>query len=223
MGITIGEIANVLLPYSNDVDINISNEVPFLRARLSSISAYTKAYMYVVQTGEHTYACCDSRDDLNGDRFFPTGSTSKPFVIETDIIRSWFGSEGNDISYKYDSVVTDLTFDAFIQHLYERLSHYHIIRLDKKYLTTRLIDMGFTSVRIKRAIDEEFKAKKCHQGTISDLIDIIVRRNGLFSLSSLRSRESKVIVAKLKEIGITVTINSDNCINSLKFDKCKGG
>lgn len=223
MRVTIGEIVDRLAEYCNSVDVTVNHGIPFLRARISTSSCYTVCYMYVIQTEEHTYAVADARDDINGNRFFPRGTSEKPFVVEQDVVRSLFGVQSGDgISYKYADVVTGLNANEFMMHLFKRLSYYEIIRFSTKNLTTRVPDMGFTSVRIRRVVEEEFKKYKCHQGTIQDLINIVMVDGNPFSLSNLRSRETSVIVAKLRELGIEISINDSNCITSLKFDKRKG-
>lgn len=223
MQITIGEVINELMPYANIVESSICHGVPFVVARISTASNYTIFYMYVVQTGEHQYAACDCRDNINGERFFPTGGIDRPFIVEQDVVRSMFGiNSDDDISYKYDTVVTGLSFADFITHLYERLSYYEIIRFKSKNLNIKIAEMGFTSVRIRRAIEEGFKNRKCYMGTIKDLIDIVIRRKDTLSLGGLKHRESNVIVAKLRDLGILITINENNCIDTVQFDKKKG-
>lgn len=223
MQISIGEVVNELLPFTNDINVSIMNDVPFLRARISTESAYTRAYLYVVQTAYGKYACADSRDDVNGDRFFPTGGIKHPFIVETDIVRSMFGCTGDDISYKYETVVTDLDLSGFVDHLHYLLNYYEIIRFDPKNLSQKVADLGFTSTRIRRTIEKEFSSKKCHLGTIKDLSDIILRRHERFSLGNLSSKETAVIVAKLKALGVTVKIDPENCFYTISFDRRKGG
>lgn len=220
--ITIGEIVNKLLDYCNNVEANISNGVPFLKARISSNSCYTKCYMYVVQTAPHVYAACDYHDDVCGSRFFPTGSETNPFIVEQDVIHRLFGcGEGMDNSWKYETVTKDLDPATFNKYLIGVLSAYEIIRFDQRKMDQKVAELGFTSTRIKRVIEKEFDTHRCHQGTINDLYDIINERHEVFSLANLRQRESSVILAKMRELGVTLSIDSNNCIASFKFDKKK--
>lgn len=224
MRITIGEIANELIEYSNSVEVNIMNGVPFLRARISSISNFTRCYMYVIQTAEHTYAVCDSHDDLNGERFFPSGEIIKPFILERDIIRLKFGIESSgDFIYGYESVVQDLPYEEFMNHLLKRMHAYEIIKFDPINLSSRISNLGFTNPRLRRCLDNEFTDKKHHKGTISDLIDIVLRQRKKFSLAILKPREMGAVAGKLKDLGIYVIIDDDKCIVDLKFNKCPEG
>ena len=169
MRITIGEIANELIEYSNTVDVSIVNGVPFLRARISSSSNFTKCYMYVIQTDEHRYAVCDSHDDMNGERFFPSNELIGPFIKERDIIRLKYGIEStDDFTYGYESVVQNLSYEQFVDHLIRRLYEYGIIKFDPAHLSDKVSNLGFTNPRLRRYIDNEFADKKHHQGTISE-------------------------------------------------------
>lgn len=223
MHYTIGDIVNIILPYSNDINIKVMNGMPFLKASIKDVSKFTKFWIYVIQLKDYTYSVCESHDDVFN-RYYPSGIIDKPFITETDLIRKIFNLDtNNDISYMYDKVISDLDLDGFFIYFIKRLYRNKIIRFNLKNLDTRLINLGFTSPRILRVIDRPFEVRNIKNGTILDLLDIVVKRNEDFSLGKLKEKEIRVIEIKLKELGLRPHINhTNNSINNITFELRKG-
>lgn len=205
---TIGEIIDVLTPYANLLEVRTVNGFPFVRAHLAGSDGITKCYMYVKQIAEHQYAACDDRDDLHGRRFFPTGSISKPFVVEEELIHSWFSCGTNkDVRDYYDSVRNELSYSDFLGYMYERLIEYDIIKFDQKVRDTKISMMDFSSVKIKRTIDRIMKGHGYRVGTIWDLFDLVMIKKEALTLEGLKSKEIQVLVSKLKCVGVDCVVN----------------
>lgn len=202
MNITIGEIANILLPYTNLIEMNITNDHPFLKAYLNGSGLSTRIYMYVVQTGEHTYAVCDSDDDKNGKRYFPTGSIKRPLMPEKDIVNEWFNGEdkGSDPSVKIG--LTNLTFEDY---LLERLFEYGILIFDPKDKNVSITSLDFKSLKIRRIVDRAFADNHYRNSNIGNLIDLVMKKHKTITFPQLKEKEIKCIYAKLKDRGLDVT------------------
>lgn len=223
MHYTLGDIVNIILPYSNDIDIKIMHGMPFLKASIKNRYKFTKYWMYVIQSNDNTYSICESYDDVFN-RYYPSGNLDRPFISESDVVKKIFNLEiDNDISYRYDKVISDLDLDKFFLYFIKRLCRNNIIRFNIKNLDNRVLTLGFTSPRILRTLERGFESRNIHNGTISDLLDIIVKRNESFSLGKLKEKEIRVIEIKLKELGLIPHIDrTDNVINSITFDFRKG-
>lgn len=218
MVITIGDLTNSLLPYANTIEMSIINNTPFIRSLLGSALGFTKLYLYIVQVDEHRYSVCSSSDDTNGNRFFPTGDKTNPFIQERDIIQLKFGSNGSS-SGDYSSLITDLTVDAFFDHLYSLLFEYRIIRINPKIFPDPLSNL-FDNQKIKRNIEAEFRSFGRTKGTTKDFIEHVIRYKNKFNLGNLKSREIKEVVSKLKSIGININM-SGNMIIDASLEKYK--
>ena len=207
---TIGEIADLLSPFCNLIEMSTVKGFPFLRAFVGS-DGITKCYMYVKQIDEHVYAACDDRDDHHGRRYFPTGSITKPFVIEQELIQSWFSKPDVDPEY-YKSVRNSLTYQEFHGYMYERLLTYGIIRLDQNVRDIQISSMDFTSVKIKRTIDRIMKGHGYRVGTIGDLFDIVVVQQKPLILDGLKSKEVQVLVNKLRCAGVKCIMDGNTIV-----------
>lgn len=211
---TIGEIANELLPYSNKIEMNMVNDLPFIKANIGGSTGITKAIIYVIQTELHKYAICDDYNDpLN--RYLPTGNITNPFILEKEIIQRWYNDSSDNIEIK---VLHDLDLESFVEYLYERLYHYGIILFNPENKDLKFSELGFNNIKIRNTIEKSFKFNSCESGTIKDLINIINKENKSFSLRGLREREINCIFAKLRSIGIHIVIE-DKIITKLYFER----
>lgn len=211
---TIGEIANELLPYSNKIEMNMVNDLPFIKANIGGSTGITKAIIYVIQTELHKYAICDDYNDpLN--RYLPTGNITNPFILEKEIIQRWYNDSNDNIEI---NVLHDLDFESFVEYLYERLYHYGIILFNPENKDLKFSELGFNNIKIRNTIEKSFKFNSCESGTIKDLINIINKENKSFSLRGLREREINCIFAKLRSIGIHIVIE-DKIITKLYFER----
>lgn len=215
---TIGELVNPLMEYTNSMEMSIVNKMPFIRALLGSGTGYTKAYLYIIQTSEHRYSVCDSYDDLSGNRYFPSGSKSIPFIQERDIIRAKFSSDHTNCG-DYSSVVNELTESTFFDHLYRVLFNYDIIRMNPKMFSTPLINI-FTSSKIKRNIEATFNDKKCHSETIGEFINMVIKDGKSFNIGNLKPKDSKELIPRFKSIGI-IPVIENNIIISATLERHK--
>lgn len=216
MPITLGCISNILMPYCNKVELTHTNGVPLLRAYLSTNTGFTRGYMYVVQHDDGLFSACDNPDDLHGNRFFPSGLVDKPFISEKEVINRY--ASDRSPSAQYTSIITHATSKEIMRYVFDTLYRYQITKVDVTTLGTVMIDMGFTSTRIKRSIDKAFSENKAHVGRIMDLFDIIWLQHKHFVLPQLRQREIAVIIAKLRDLGITAKCN-DRGICDVMIDK----
>lgn len=196
---TIGELTNGLIEYTNLLEMSTVKDTPFIRALLGSGNGFTKAYVYIVQTREHRYAVCDSYDDVCGNRYFPTGSNTKPFVQEKDIVQSKYNTMSST-SGDYSTVVYDLDRNGFYKHMLYLLYKYDIIRINPTTLSEPLAHI-FSSGKIRRNVESSFRDNKC-LGSIEDLINIVIRDHNKFNLGNLKQKEVKEVISRLKCIGI---------------------
>lgn len=217
---TIGELTNGLMEYANIIEMSVVNNLPFIRALLGNgSSGCTKAYVYIVQTDAHRYSVCDIYDDLCGNRYFPTGSKTNPFIQERDIINLKFAINNPEKNGDYSSVVNNLNRSTFFDHLYKLMYSYDIIRIDPKIFSLPLINV-FSNPRIKRNIETALSEKKCHNCTIGNFINMTIRDKDSINLVNLKQKESKEIVTGLKSIGITAVIENNTIIQA-SFEKRK--
>lgn len=215
MRTTIGELVAELSLYSNLIEMNISSGFPFLRIYLSGRNNTTKAIMYVIQTSEHQYAAYDNEDDLLGNKCFPTGSISRPFIREDVLAKELFGD--NIESYKL-SIKNNMNYNDFIDYLYTRLWQYDIIKFDPKNKRLHFAGMGFTSTKIRNIINSTFSKNNHPNGKISDLFDIVIKDRKPFDLDDMKPKELKCVYATLKNIGI-VPLIKDNKIIEIDFER----
>lgn len=212
---TIGEIVDVLLPYSNKVETTMVGGLPFVKAYLSGRNNTTKAIMYIVQMSSHIYSLCDDYDHPIGDNYFATGSTLVPFISEKEIISQWF--ENNKYEKEYH-IHTNISYNEFIEYTYERLWYYDIIRFNPKNKKIIFSELGFNNIKIRKTIDKSFESNNCNSNTIGDLIELVMKRGKSFSLEGLKQKEINCVFSKLKSIGIISTIKHD-MITMISFER----
>lgn len=215
MRVTIGEVMNSLLPYCSTIETSMFHHFPFLRAVITSNDC-ARCFMYVKQLEEHIYAVCDSSQDSNGQRYFPTGSISKPFIIEQDLVKSWFGASYEDHPDWYEGVQTDLDYTAFLRYLFQCLLKYDILSISDKTLSTAVSDIGFTSIKIKRSIDRAMKEQGFRIGTIQDLIDLVYIQQKQITFTGLKPKELQILSQHLRLKGISVEME-DKTIHGIKL------
>lgn len=216
---TIGELVRYILPYANQLEISTVNDIPFMRCILSGRTKMGKSYVYIIQMNEHQYAMCDNDDDLLGERYFPTGNISRPFVTEKDIVSNWFGPQRDTSTY--DMVKINLSVNDVVDNLYNILSYYDIIRFDlkKKYDLPIATSMEIGRARLRNAISCIFSEKGKPSGTFRDLVDIVIKNDDKIDLGMLRDRDIQHIKTKMRDYhGIEITIKN-NCIVDVIFEK----
>lgn len=206
MELTIGEIINQVLPFSNSCECNIIYGKPFLRILVGGVGLCTRVYMYVIQTGEHKYAVCDSWTDIHGHKYLPTGNVSTPFISEKNKIGRWFGTTEDDDS----EFITNLNLEGFMKYFYKVLYEYDIIKFSPENLDLKMVDMGFTSNKIKNTLTQTFRKKRRSKGTIYDLLRIVMEDNKEFDLPTLLPRELKCVRGKLRDIGLDATLEGES-------------
>lgn len=210
---TIGEIANIILPFTSMIQISESANRPFLKANIMSGNHFLKFTLYVTQIAEHEYAIIDTNNDINGYHYFANSSISRPFIIEQDMIRSQFSEN----FHWYDRVVSHLDSTTFFQHFLNLLYEYQIISYKTESNDIVLEYMEINSPKIRRAVKKAFKERGvATNGTIWNLIEIMYEKEETFWLRGLTDREASVIVAKLKSIGLQTTIDRD-LLTTLQF------
>ena len=219
MIMTIGELVGEIAPYAGRVEISMVNGIPFLRANLITNAYWTKSYLYVTQVKENLYTACDDPDDLNGNRYFPLGSISKPLIKEKEMIHSWFCSSESNTDDEFKSIKYNMNREAFLKYLYQLLMDYKLISISKKSLETPLLRLGFNSPKIKRRIEDSFNENDRYgNSTVSDLIDIINVEGKSFSLEGLKYKEVQYFILRLKDIGLRAVVN-DDLLTELYFEK----
>lgn len=213
---TIGEIVDQLLPYSNSVDSVIINDIPFVRAYISNDSNITRAILYVVQTQLHEYSVCDAPDEILGNRVFPTGSISKPFISESSFINDMFGIKNNtSINTK-----NKLSASNFLKYLMDRTWYYDVTRFNPSNFRINMSEMGFNNSKLRHVINRSFSENGRRDGTLEDLMNIVVVQHKKFNLNPLKEKDIRCISAKLKNVGIIIT--SDNgYITGVTFERRK--
>lgn len=220
MDVTIGEVINKVISFCNICEVNVVYGRPFLRLLIEAPSGITRAYMYVIQTSEHTYAVCDSWSDIHGHKYLPTGTISKPFIRESDLVKQWFDGSTEDES----EFTTNLNLEKFMRYFYERLSFYEIIKFSPSNFDLKMVDMGFTSNKIKNTLSDTFKKKRRSKGTLADLIKLVMEDHKEFDLPTLLPRELSCVKGKLKDLGLEAIIEGESAnskITHLSFAKRK--
>lgn len=217
MKITIGEILNIVIPFSNNLEVSEAYGSPFMTASISNASGFRKFFIYVKQTADHEYAVCDSIDNNNGNRYYVSKSNEKPFIMERDVIRQQLGSGPPDPNW-YDTVRVGLNKEAFTNHFIDLLIQYDVIRFRRESESIILEDMGIRSDKIKRAIKKAFKDHSYVKGSIQNLLDIVYFKGDRFWMRGCGLKEMQVVSSKLRTIGLLSTIEHD-FITSIQFDK----
>lgn len=210
MKVTIGELSEELLFYSNKIEITSVNDRPFMRVYLGGPHNTTKAIIYIIQTAEHKYSVCDNFDDLLGEKYFPTGSISKPFIKEKELVNELFPIlDSNEESY----FINGLNSLTFINYLYNRLYYYNILQFNPNDSKIKISEMGFTSTRIRKGFDQGFKMNNCKSDQIKDLLNVVIKDKKPFNLGMLKNKEFSCIIAKMKDLGLSLKIQKGSIIN----------
>ena len=219
MIMTIGELVNDITPYAGRVEISLVNGIPFLRANLITDAYWTKSYLYVTQVDEYKYTACDDPDDINGNRYFPLGTLSKPLIKEKDIIHSWFCDSKTKPADDFRSIKYNINREKFLEYFYQLLMDYKLISITNKKLKTPVLGLGFNSPKIKRRIEDSFNDNdKSGNSTIADLINIVNVERNTFSLAGLKYKEVQYFILRLKDIGLRAVLKDDE-ISEIYFEK----
>lgn len=215
MRTTIGEIVDIILPYSNIIEMSMINNTPFIRTRLSDKSGFTQAYLYILQTNEHVYSIADDNNDTIGERYFPTGSVISPFVKEKDLIQIWYkGGENNNEKI----INNNIPYNDFFNIFYTLLWKYEIIKFNPKLFKMPISDINFASKKVLTFIEKGLYDQKCNNFNIQGLVDTITKYKKQVCLGNIRQKEIKDMIYKMKQIGIDIQVNK-NCIVNISFIK----
>lgn len=218
MLITIGDIANEIMCYSDSVEVTNVHSIPFIRAPLTNSKGIAKCYIYVIQMEDGRYTTCDIDDEIDESRLFPLGSISEPFVSEKEMIIQWLGHKDATSSCSHYSVRHNLTYTEFIIHFYGVLIQRGVIMDISSNLKRQLNSLGFTNEKIIRTINDEFRKRNCMDQTIGSFIDLVNIEHKPFVLDGLKIRELHCIRAKLRDLGFIASFY-DNAINHIVFKK----
>ena len=153
MNITIGELVNVLIPYTSRIEVLYIDTIPIIKAYLQRRNMVCRALMYIAQTNENSYTVIDNCDDINN-RIYLSSNKEKPFVVIKEIIPHVFSM--NTMDFPEDiSIKKDIRYTEFIDYLYQRLFYYGIIKFNPKYFNTIITqDMNINSNKIKNIINK---------------------------------------------------------------------
>lgn len=215
--VTIGELSNELLKYSNYVTTMMFKNMPYTTVALSGKNGYVQAYMYIIQLNEGTYSARTDITDCGGARFFPTGNTKNPFVRELEQIHQMFGGQST-LNERFYSAIDNASYEDMIVYIYERLMQFKIIEPNKTVFGKRVMSLNFKDPKVIRILNKGFNRRGLRTGTIWDLIIVVNGRRESFSLEGLSAREIDCIYNKFKNIGILLEIES-NYIVDISFLK----
>lgn len=218
MKITIGELVNELMLYSRSIQMNMTGEFPFLKAEIGNASKYTKAHIYIVQVSEHCYSVGDYHDDLHGNRYVPTQNISNPFVKEKTLIQRMYDIRDHD--NEKDSIALNLDYLNFLDHMYNLLFQYGIIKIDPKTFNKNILDRDTVplSARVTKGLEAIFKDRKITDPKIKDLITIVKSPSDVFNIYGMKERAVKEMQTKFRNIGINLVVEK-NVITDIHFEK----
>lgn len=220
MKVTIGELTELLAPWSTKVEILMINGKPFMRAYLSSSYGTTRVYLYISQKEEYKYQCIESDDDICKKVIY-TGNSFDPFIKESDYASKLFDEykeKKSDDSFSYKD---NLDFRSFNDYLLDILYQYGIIRFDPSIKTKSIVhDMGFNSSKIKRILTERMKEYHSRNNSIGEFMFLIMNKKQKFDLYPMIQKEVNCIFAMLKNIGLDATIDK-NIIVGLDYSRRK--
>lgn len=220
MKVTIGELINELMLYSRNIEVNMTGDIPFLKADLGDNSKCTRAHVYIVQVAEHQYSICDYHDDLHGNRYIPTQNFENPFMKEKKLIQHKYGFPIHDD--EKDSVLLNVGYLSFLDHFYNLLFEYEIIRINPKSFNNLITDSEFLplSPRPLKALELLFKDRKIVNPKIKDLITIVKNPSDVFNIRGIKEKDIKELENKFQNIGINLVIQK-NIISDINFEKIK--
>ena len=210
--ITIGELSNELLKYSNYVTTTLYRNVPYTVAALSDKNGYTQAYMYIVQNIEGVYAACTDITDSGGARFFPTGNITKPFIRELDMIHQMFGGEASLQERCYSSI-NNASYQEMIEYIYQRLIQFRIVEPNKTIVEKKVSCLGFNNPKVARVINKGFNRRGVRSGTVWDLMMLVNGLRESFSLEGLQTKDIDSIYNRLKGVGVLAEIKSEYIVD----------
>lgn len=210
--VTIGELANELLKYSNYVTVTMFKHTPYIVAALSGKNGYVQAYMYIVQTSEGTYSARTDITDCGGARFFPTGNVKNPFIRELEQVQQMFGGE-RCLNERHYSAIDNASYEDMVAYIYKRLMQFKVVELSDAVIGKRVSSLGFHGPKIARVINKGFNRRGLKSGTIWDLILLVNGLRESFSLEGLNQKDIDTIYNKFKSIGIFLEIRSDYIID----------
>jgi hypothetical protein len=222
MKVTIGELVNELMSYSRNIEVNMSGNIPFLKADLGDNSKHTRAHVYIVQNAEHQYSICDYHDDLHGNRYMPTQNLQTPFIKEKKLIQQKYGLVEHEDSDEKDSVVLNLGYLGLLDHFHNLLFQYGVIRVNPKSFNKQINDSEFIplSSRTLRGLELLFKDRKITNPKIKDLISIVKNPSDVFNIRGIKEKDIKELENKFHSIGINLVIQK-NIISDIYFEKIK--
>lgn len=209
MNTTIGEIIDVVLPFTTSMNIMMHGLFPYIQASLGNVNSTTRLFISIMQTSEHIYAIAVTDDVYNGNRIIPIENTDCPFIKE----RHFLNRSSDDLY-----CLKDIPFKHFKARFFNVLYSNQLIRFNPSNWKTKLIDMGFNSMKIKRTIGRSFRQLKCNRGDIADLIHVVNIEHNKFDLSSLEEKEIRCVYAKLKNMGLETTI-VDKYIVKIEYER----
>ena len=220
MKVTIGELINELMLYSRSIQMNMAGEFPFLRAEIGNNSKYTKAHIYIVQVSEHHYSICDYHDDLHGNRYVPTQNTSSPFIKEKELIHRMY--DVKDHNDEKDSIALNLGYLNFLDHMYNLLFQYGVIKIDPRTFSKKILDHDIIplSARVIKGLGTIFKDRRITDPKIKDLITIVKSPTDVFNIRGMKDRDIKEMQTKFQNIGINLVVEK-NIIIDIHFEKNK--
>ncbi|MDE7346537.1 MAG: hypothetical protein K2N48_07340 [Muribaculaceae bacterium] len=215
MQITIGEITDIILPYTNSIEIAQYHGRPYVTARMSNSDHLCCFIMYITQTAPHVYAMADGYHDTAGMRYIPDVSIEHPLIAERDMARRLYGTGSWE---PFTDVRTNVGVDEFVSYLIDCLSSYRLIRYNVNRKDELVNGADIRSTRIKRAIEKAFKDHGYHIGTIGDLVELTMVKKKTIQFKGLKSKEMKTIVTRLKTFGLSCSIE-DDFITAVEFDR----
>lgn len=210
MVITIGTISNELLKYANVIELKYVGYIPTLKAFLSTKSGITKVYVNIAQVGDNLFSAYADPNDTSGLRFVPTGSTSRPFVRESERAHELFGGK-YESQFEVESIIENVEYSDVMTFLFNILLEYDLINVTD--INQRISTFGFDSPKLIRAIDKAFNSANQREGTVMELFSTVVCHKSNFTLEGLRSKDLKVLEKKLADRGTYITFDNDTIID----------
>jgi hypothetical protein len=211
MNITIGEIVNIVAPYSYRSDLIMVGTMPYLRIYIHNRSGFCKSIIYVAQTKPNEYAYFE---DSERDHLILTGNPEKIVITDAAYINVTANDEGYDIIY-YHKTKSD-----FIAFLYDKLSKYKIIKFNPSYLSKDIAELKLKDEELIKAVYNSFKQNGCLGTTICDLVKCVYFNNREFTFMKVKHKDIEYIASKLSKIGIICKVRNDK-ITNIEFELIK--
>ena len=220
MKITIGELVNELMFYSRNIEISMAGPLPFLKADLGDSDRFTRGHIYIVQVAEHQYSICDYHDNLHGNRYVPTQNLDHPFIKEKKLSQQIFGFPIED--NEKHSIVLNAGYLAFLNHFYNLLFKYGVIKVNPSLFYNQITDSETLSLppRVAKGLESIFKGRNIPDPTILDLITLVKNPCEVFTIRGIKEKDIKILESKFESIGIILTMQK-NVITDIYFEKIK--